>query len=108
MGRSSARVSGAAGERGDLAGGAGHPGRPGTARLDQIGAELDGAARENVLAPLVAAQNAAATWAELDISRKRAVIKTLMSVTLQSPGRGARREFDPATVRVTWRQPDAA
>ena len=32
----------------------------GTARLEAIGAELDGAARENVLAPLVAAENAAA------------------------------------------------
>ena len=42
------------------------------------------------------------------VSRKRAVIKTLMAVTLHSPGRGARRPFDPATVTVTWRQPDAA
>jgi site-specific DNA recombinase len=80
----------------------------GTARLDQIGAELDTAARENVLAPLVAAENAAAVWAGLDISRKRAVIKTLMSVTLYSPGKGPRRAFDPATVQVTWNQPDAA
>jgi hypothetical protein len=36
------------------------------------------------------------------------VIKTLMSVTLCSPGRGAPRAFDPATVQVTWNQPDAA
>ena len=35
----------------------------GTARLEAIGAELDRAARENVLAPLVAAENAAAVWA---------------------------------------------
>jgi hypothetical protein len=77
-------------------------------RLDEIGTELDHAARENVLAPLVAAQNAAAVWADLDLSRQRAVIKTLMTVTLHSPGRGARRPFDPATVTVTWRQPDAA
>jgi site-specific DNA recombinase len=80
----------------------------GTARLEAIGAELDGAARENVLAPLVAAQNAAAVWAGLDISRKRAVIKTLMSVTLFSPGKGARRAFDPATIQVAWNRPDAA
>ena len=80
----------------------------GTARLEAIGAELDGAARENVLAPLVAAENAAATWAGLDISRKRSVIKTLMSVTLYSPGKGPRRAFDPATVQVTWNQPDTA
>jgi site-specific DNA recombinase len=80
----------------------------GNARLEAIGAELDSAARENVLAPLVAAGNAAATWAGLDISRKRAVIKTLMSITLYSPGKGARRAFDPATVQVTWNQPDSA
>ena len=64
--------------------------------------------RTDVLAPLVAAENAAAVWADLDISRQRAVIKTLMSVTLHSPGRGARLPFDPATVTVAWRQPDAA
>jgi DNA invertase Pin-like site-specific DNA recombinase len=80
----------------------------GTARLDEIGAELDSAARENVLAPLVAAENAATLWTTLDISRKRTVIRTLMSVTLHSPGRGARRPFDPATVEVTWKQPDTA
>ena len=80
----------------------------GNARLAEIGAELDNAALENVLAPLVAAENAATMWTGLDISRKRAVIKTLMSVTLHSPGRGARRPFDPATVEVTWRQMDAA
>jgi site-specific DNA recombinase len=76
-------------------------------RLEEIGAELEHAARENVLAPLVAAENAAAVWADLDISRQRAVIKTLMAITLHSPGRGARRPFDPATVTVTWQQPDA-
>ena len=76
----------------------------GNARLAGIGTELDHAARENVLAPLAAAANAATVWDDLDLSRKRAVIKTLMSITLQSPGRGARRAFDPATVQVTWRQ----
>jgi hypothetical protein len=72
-------------------------------RLGEIGAELEHAARENVLAPLVAAENAAELWEGLDLSRKRAVIKTLMSITLHSPGRGARRPFDPATVTITWR-----
>jgi site-specific DNA recombinase len=77
-------------------------------RLDEIGGELDHAARENVLAPLIAAENAASVWETLDISRKRAVIKTLMAVTLDSPGRGPRRPFDPATVTVTWRKTAAA
>jgi hypothetical protein len=26
-----------------------------------------------------------------------------MSITLISPGRGARRAFDPDTVKITWR-----
>ena len=73
-------------------------------RLDEIGAEVEGAARENVLTPLVAAGNAASVWEDLDLSRKRAVIRALMTITLCSPGRGARRAFDPATVQVTWRQ----
>jgi len=57
-------------------------------RSPAIDAELDGAARENILAPLVAAENAAAMWAGLDINRKRAVIKTLVSVTLYSWAKG--------------------
>jgi site-specific DNA recombinase len=73
-------------------------------RLDEIGTELEHAARENVLAPLVAAENAAEVWETLDISRKRAVVKTLMTITLHSPGRGARLPFNPATVTVSWRQ----
>jgi hypothetical protein len=44
----------------------------------------------------------------VDISRKRAVIKTLMAVTLHSPGRGLRRPFGPATVQVTWKKSAAA
>jgi len=75
----------------------------GDTRLGQIAAELEGAARENVLAPLAAAENAAAIWEGLDLSRKRAVIRTLMTITLHSPGKGARTGFDPATVQVTWR-----
>jgi site-specific DNA recombinase len=76
-------------------------------RLGEIGAELEEAARENVLAPLVAAENAADVWVSLDLARKRAIIKTLMSITLLSPGKGARRRFDPATVQITWHHPDA-
>jgi DNA invertase Pin-like site-specific DNA recombinase len=78
----------------------------GNGRLAQIGVELEEAARENVLTPLVAATNAAAVWAGLDLSRKRAVIRTLMTVTVLSPGKGSRRAFDPATVQITWHQPE--
>ena len=75
-------------------------------RLAEIGREMEEAARENVLTPLVAAENAARVWESLDLSRKRAIIKTLMSIILLSPGKGARRAFDPATVQITWHQHD--
>jgi site-specific DNA recombinase len=77
----------------------------GNTRLGEIENELADAARENVLAPLVAAHSAAAAWEDLDLARKRAVIKTLMSITLLSPGQGSRRSFDPATVQITWHHP---
>jgi hypothetical protein len=42
-----------------------------------------------VLTPLLAAENAAGMWESLDLARKRDIIKTLMSITLLSPGKGA-------------------
>ena len=78
----------------------------GNTRLGEIEAALADAARENVLAPLVANGSAASVWAGLDLARKRAVIKTLMSITLHSPGKGTRRDFDPATVQISWCQPE--
>ncbi|MDQ2877384.1 MAG: recombinase family protein [Actinomycetota bacterium] len=74
-------------------------------RLAEIAAQQEEAARENVLAPLVAAGNAAEVWESLDLSRRRAVIRTLMTITVRSPGKGARRAFDPATVHIGWHQP---
>lgn len=49
-------------------------------RLAQIAAEREEAMRENVLGRLVAAQNAAEVWVSLDLSRKHAVIRTLMII----------------------------
>jgi len=74
----------------------------GNARLAEIADELAEAARESVLAPLIAAENAAEVWGALDLARQRAIIKTLMTITVRSPGKGARRGFDPATVQITW------
>jgi hypothetical protein len=76
----------------------------GNARLGSIAQDLEEAARENVLAPLMAAVNVAGVWEDMDLSRKRAIIKTLMTITLRSLGRGARRAFDPGTVKVIWHE----
>ncbi|GLI28506.1 serine recombinase [Agromyces rhizosphaerae] len=44
---------------------------------------------------------AAETWAALSMDSKRAVLSTLVTVTIMPSGSG--KAFDPATVRVDWR-----
>jgi site-specific DNA recombinase len=61
----------------------------GNTRLASIAQELEEAARENVLAPLVAATNIVGVWQDMDLSRKRAIIKTLV---VQSHPRSGGRE----------------
>lgn len=69
----------------------------GSARAAEIGARLAGLGRGDVLAPLVTAGDVAAAWEALDLPLKRAVVGTLMTVTLHPSGPGARR-FDPGRV----------
>jgi site-specific DNA recombinase len=74
------------------------------ARLAAIEAELATITGSNVLAPFASAESAAATWAALDLSGRRAVVRELMTVTLIPAGRGA-RVFDPIKrVVIEWRE----
>ncbi|MDQ3762146.1 MAG: recombinase family protein [Actinomycetota bacterium] len=69
-------------------------------QLAVIEAQIADAGKVSVLGGLVGATDVRAVWGGLDIDRRRAVIDALMSITLHSPGRGA-RVFDPATVVIT-------
>jgi DNA invertase Pin-like site-specific DNA recombinase len=74
---------------------------------EQITAELAAASRGSVLAGVVDAPDPAKVWAGLDLSRRRAIIRTLVTVTIL-PARKGRRPgwqpgqpyFDPRTVRI--------
>jgi site-specific DNA recombinase len=74
---------------------------------ERITAELAAASRGSVLAGVADAPDPAKVWAGLDLSRRRAIVDTLATVTIL-PGRKGRRPgwragesyFDPATVRV--------
>ncbi|MGH9062361.1 MAG: recombinase family protein, partial [Acidimicrobiales bacterium] len=73
------------------------------ARLQRAEAEIAGATATSPLVGIVDAPDPAAVWAGLDIGRRRAVLDTLMTVTVLPiirPGPG----FDPETVRVTWKE----
>lgn len=80
--------------------------RTGTERLRkrdaEIEAQLADAGRVDVLGPLVSSDDVRGTWEALPDARKRAVIETLMEVTIHPPGRGT-RTFRPETVGIQWR-----
>ena len=75
----------------------------GAKRLAEIDAKLAGLGRESVLSPLLAAADVQAAWDKLSTDRRRAVVDTLMVVTLHPAGRGA-RAFSPDIVTVEWRK----
>jgi site-specific DNA recombinase len=74
----------------------------GKARLDEIDVAIQDATREHVAAELITSSDVRATWQELDLSRQRAIIRALMTVTVNPAGRGARFP-DPAKVfGLSW------
>jgi hypothetical protein len=72
---------------------------------EEITAKLAASVRGSVLAGVVDAPDPAKVWAGLDLSRRRAIVETLVTVTICRTKRGgARRKgessFDPRSVRV--------
>ena len=81
------------------------------ARLDVIESELATSTRGSVLAGVADAPDPAEVWATLALGRRRAIVDTLVTVTIL-PGRKGRRPdwkagesyFDPQTVRIEPRR----
>jgi site-specific DNA recombinase len=69
-------------------------------RLAEVEATMASATRAPVLAELVAAADVRATWESLSLDRRRAVIATLLEVTILPGRRGP--GFDPNTVAIDW------
>lgn len=70
--------------------------------LEATEAEMAHDLREDILGPLVRAEDVQAVWERLSDSKKRAVIGTLMEVRLHTVGRGT-RSFRPQTVEIVWK-----
>lgn len=70
------------------------------AKLADVEAQMADAGRVSVLGGLAGAKDVRTVWDDLDIDRRRAVINTLMSITLHSPGRGA--ECSLVTPSAAW------
>jgi DNA invertase Pin-like site-specific DNA recombinase len=76
------------------------------ARLSEIEAALAASIGTNPAAEMAGRPDAAELWAGYSLGRKRAILDTLMVVTIraQRPGRQPDGSyFDPETVEITWR-----
>jgi site-specific DNA recombinase len=60
--------------------------------------------RADIIGPLVTSRDVKATWQAMSTARKRTVVELLFEqITIHPIGRG-NRGFDPASVRVRWRE----
>lgn len=76
-------------------------------QLAAIETRISAASQGSALVGVVGTEDPRATWGSLDLSRKRAVLDALMTVTvLKAPhGRGPGGSyFDPSWVRVEWKR----
>jgi DNA invertase Pin-like site-specific DNA recombinase len=79
-------------------------------RIGDLEAAMSDAGKVDVLGPLVTSSDVREAWAQLDIDRQRAVIRTLMGIEMRSPGKGSRAPRDgagrlahtAATVAIDW------
>jgi len=73
-------------------------------RLTSVEAAQARTGRAPVLGDVVGADDVQKAWNGLPFDRKRAVIDTLMAVTIDPEHVRGRREFDPRLIRIEWRQ----
>jgi hypothetical protein len=79
-------------------------------RLAVLTAAIADASRGSALSGVVDAPDVAAAWARLALDRKRAIVDTLVTVTILRSPKGRRpgwrpgeRYFDPRTVDIGWK-----
>jgi DNA invertase Pin-like site-specific DNA recombinase len=80
-------------------------------RLDDLERQIADAARSSALSAFTRG-DPVAVWDGLDLAQRRAVVNTLMTVTIQRSRRGrtpgwkaGTPYFDPESVEITWRTP---
>jgi hypothetical protein len=72
--------------------------------LDGLEARISRAGSTTALSPFLASTDAKRVWDELNIDRRRAVVRELMEVTIL-PGRGG-KDYRPELTRITPRVPE--
>lgn len=74
-----------------------------TRRLAEIEARTNAASGQHPAAKLVAAEDVAAAWDDMDVRAQKAAIDSLLTVTILRAGKGQR--FTDEQVRIDWHTP---
>jgi hypothetical protein len=75
------------------------------ARQSDLEAALVAATETDPLTEVVKSDDVAAAWANLDLDVRRAILDTLLVVTVHptQPGRRPGGSFDPSNIELTWK-----
>lgn len=79
-----------------------------SAEREAVTAQIAGAGQVNAAAVLVASSDVRATWEGMDVTERRAVVRSVMRVTLKPPGCGCRKPDLDQLVRIAWKTPQRA
>jgi site-specific DNA recombinase len=79
-----------------------------SAEREALGVQIAEASQVNAAALLVTSADVRATWNGMDISERRAFIRSFMRITLKPAGCGCRKPDFDQTVRIAWRLPQKA
>jgi site-specific DNA recombinase len=79
-----------------------------SAERETVTAQIAEAGQVNAAAVLITSADVRATWEAMDISERRAVVRSVMRVTLKPPGCGCRNPDLDQLVRIAWKTPQRA
>ncbi len=79
-----------------------------SADREAVTAQIAEAGQVNAAAVLVASSDVRATWEGMDVTERRAVVRSVMRVTLKPPGCGCRKPDLDQLVRIAWKTPQRA
>lgn len=75
------------------------------AKLSEIETQIASASQGSVFVGVIGAHDVQTRWDSLTLDRRRAIVDTLLTITVLPLGKGAGQLFDPEGVLVEWRKP---
>jgi site-specific DNA recombinase len=78
------------------------------AEREALNVQVAEASQVNAAALLITSTDVRATWEAMDMAERRAVVRSVMRITLKPPGCGCRKPDLDQLVRISWKLPQKA